>query len=110
MTCLIPDERERLLWQSRFPAVNADRGKLLPYGYPAAKILARLNLPGSLLWDLQIGTCTNLEVRARRIMHLYCPQGPMRVRRFLQRDGQSCRAARPDARPSGAFSRLELYA
>jgi hypothetical protein len=35
------------LRQSRCPAANAGRGKLLSYGYPAVRILARLYLPGS---------------------------------------------------------------
>jgi hypothetical protein len=42
------------LWQSRFPAVNADRGKLLSYGYPAARILARPYLPGSFFADANL--------------------------------------------------------
>jgi hypothetical protein len=29
------------------PAANAGRGKLLSYGYPAVRILARLDPPGS---------------------------------------------------------------
>jgi hypothetical protein len=94
-------ERERLLWQSRFPAVNADRGKLLSYGYPAVKILARLYLPGSLLCKSQ-SVSPNRDVRARIMRFLYCPQVPMRVRVFATRR-QSCRAARLDVRPSGAF-------
>jgi hypothetical protein len=74
-------ESERLLWQSRFPAVNADRGKLLSYGYPAVKILARLYLPGSLLCKSQ-SVSPNRDVRARIMRFLYCPQVPMRVRSF----------------------------
>jgi hypothetical protein len=36
-------------FQSRFPTVNAGRGKLVSYAYPAVRILARPCLPGFFL-------------------------------------------------------------
>ena len=86
------------LWQSRFPAVNADRGKLLSYGYPAARILARLYLPGSFSAGPNL-----LLPRSRRagtahhaffyIVLLNFSSNSVAQAQLLQRNRQSCRGA-----------------